>query len=225
MKPAVLIVFVLLGVFASAKAPSTEETMNLLKGFAQNVAGEYKEQFAEFMADPINSGNITEILINFGSGFATGLFDASGHGKASKCFANIKNVTEVYKYIMDIIAHGLEKEPVKMVRQVLVLGVMLLNVLIEEYQYCQDVTYFYDTFYSTFECITRCPTYYMSFLGGNLLRKTYDYFYYFKESLRYFFAKDYHYSGVWMAYGFNSVVLLSGRTCSYISCPSPLHSE
>jgi hypothetical protein len=219
MKSTVTLIFLAFILLASARTPAATPDMEDYADIVANVVSQVKAEVPDFVMPAMNFTNITTILIGELGGFLSGIFSSANQTDTIKCFDNFQNVTNVYHYIMKIVNGGLEKETFKLIRQVLVLGVMMLNVTIEEWSYCQNVTYIWYTFYGTFRCMINCPRYYMAQLSKNLLYNTFYYIYYLKEAYREFANTNYHLSGNWLGYAFNNVLLLANQPC-YYTCPS-----
>ncbi len=227
MKTATTILVIALGMLLSVRGvqlPSDYE--NLGEMFA-DVFNQVRGEVPEFPGAAINMTNLTNILLGELGGFMSGLYASANDTNTIRCFDNIQNVTAVYNYVMNIINGGLPTDTIKMIRQILVLGVMLLNVTIEEWTYCQNITYGWYTLYGTAYCIIKCPSYYVNQLATKMLYNTFYYLYYFKEAYREFTNTNYHLSGNWLAYAFNSLILLYNQPCITYNgyCPNATISE
>ena len=178
------------------------------------AAAKFGAHVADIEMPSIDWNNITTIALDFGGGFLSGMFERMNDTDGKRCFDNIKNVTAVINYVQYIIAHGLEKQLWPMVRQILVLGVMVLNVTIDELIYCTGLYYLYMGFYNTTRCVLNCKEQYYVILANRILKRSYDYLYYGKESVREFTNGNYHLSGNWFAYTLDNVFMLYGG-CQY----------
>ena len=207
MKSTTIFALLFLGMLMTVNAGEAEPSFEDFWKIATEVAGIFKAQLGDLKAAPINWNNTLEILMGVGGGFLEGFFDVTGNRNGRYCFANIKNVTEIIKYAQWVFQH-LEKEPVKLTRQLLVLGVMVLNVTIQEWIYCRGVTTIYTAFVNTAICAFRCRQPYYNWFSKRALTRTYDYFYYIKEGIKEFVNGNYHTSGNWIAYTLDALIFV-----------------
>ena len=173
----------------------------------EDAAVRFGAHISDLEFPQIDYNELLKIALEVGSGFLSGTLERMHDADGKRCFDNFKNVTAVINYVQYIIAHGLEKETWRMIRQVLVLGVMVLNVTLEELKYCMGLYAVVTGFLNTFRCMFFCPQHYSSILSRRLLTRSYDYFYYGKETIREFISKNYHLSGNWLAYTMDSLFL------------------
>jgi len=194
----------------TAKASVEEPGINDFVGVVLDAAQKFKAEMGDVQMPTIDIGNITTILLGVGGGFLSGMFEVTNNSDGARCFNGIQNVTAVIQEVQRIIGGGLEKDPVKMTRQILVLAVMVLNATIDEYTYCQNVMTLVNAFYYTFQCIVSCRSYYYRQFSSRVISNTFNYFYYIKEAIRVFLNKDYHLSGNWAAYAADSLIMQYG---------------
>ena len=217
MKTVTVFVLFFLAFLAVNAAPEQEVVGDYSALFMQ-IAGQLKEQVPEFKTLEIDYANLTDVLIKFGGGVLSGLFTMNHNTDGMRCFDGIKEVTDAINYIIYIVQHGLEKDTIKMVRQLLVAGIMVLTAVINEWTYCRGLTTVLFAFYYTPVCAVACRRYYYPLLAGRVVKNTYEYFYYVKESCREFMNKNYQLSGTWLGYALHNVVLV------YSSC-LPCYNE
>lgn len=217
----------ILAIFLLGTAFSTSVTLDTgisevkgLNELLELVAGEVKTLAKEYTKQGVNVQNLTDMVLQFSGGFMSGIFHRSNHPNAAKCFANVQLLSDIIKYVRDLMTHGFEKVPIRMVRQILVLGVMVLNFTIEEILYCSDVKYILTTIVATWQCFRRCPRQYDNYIAPKLLRNTYNYFLHLKESRVAFLGADYYNSGVWFSYVFYDQILVHSIQCDRETCPT-----
>jgi hypothetical protein len=228
MKSTTILALCFLGMLMTVNASESEHSVDELYQVATQVAGIFKTEMAR-LKTPINWNATLDILLGVGAGFMEGFFEAKGNKNGKYCFANIKNITAIIAFAQWTFQH-LEKEPVKLTRQLLVLGVMVLNVTIEEWIYCKGLMDLYTAVINTAICALRCRQQYYNWFSSRALTRTYDYFYYIKESAREFVNKNYHLAGIWLAYTFDTLLFVYGgcyysptNTCTEIKITTGLN--
>ena len=221
-----IVAVILLGLLGWAAAD--EWTERDYDKIVEETAIKFGAHISDLEFPTIDYNELLKIALEVGSGFLAGTLERMNDTDGQRCFDNFKNVTAVINYVQNIIAHGLEKETWPMIRQLLVLGVMVLNVTIEEMRYCMGLYAVVTGFLNTFRCMLGCPRQYYVLFARRLLMRSYDYFYYGKETIREFINKNYHLSGNWLAYTLDSLYFVyggcysSGGLCYVPPDPDPV---
>ena len=82
-----------------------------------------------------NPMDILNYLLGYGTGILGGLLDVVGHNNAAKCFTNYVNVSRAATALYDLFRNGFSNDVptyIKLLNQT----IAMLNITIQEFQYC-----------------------------------------------------------------------------------------
>ena len=218
-------ILVVLLIVAFASAGLTDGQKKALSSVANSMENWLGKEVMENTYPKINFTNITQIATLFASGLLVGMLQIRQNYNLTLCFSNYAMLVQIINNVMYVIQHGLSPIPIVMIRQLLVLGVQVLNATIQEYWYCSGISGFYYEFYYTFyDCMLFCTPRFYDMMSSNIMTRSTEYLYYMEQASLAFTAGNYQNSGIWAGYVLDRVVMTNGSCSGSTRCSDRLFS-
>jgi hypothetical protein len=151
------------------------------------IPQDYEEFSAMSQKYQFNFQQFLDMFLRYSSGVLTGLTEIIGEKNASKCFENIQNVTDV---IQELINYKWSGSFWPTTREALVICVKILNITIEEWDYCYNIYDIGYRFWGILRYIWYDSYRFFRDVGYNLLHYSFWYIYDIKNAYKSIQAKQ-----------------------------------